>query len=207
MEKAILNLDQNFFSTPTFHGNGMVVEKVENPKSVKRKQWIEVSDIFDKIGFKIKKGLLAKKSQTLLYNLNDIDLTDKTLIHIGMHSHLYSYKGLKEFDLKEIPQFYRDHNAFIYLFKHRGLKKMIWLVPDYYTGGEIYEHFPEGKFKAEKKYYKMMFQDFQPGIYVSRWKDFNKWEDYNINYFTVINNEPNVLSDSEREIIRNKIIR
>lgn len=205
--KAVLNLDQNFFSMPGFHGNGMVVKDYNNTKNVKRKKWIEVDEVVNSFGFKKKRGNFAKRPESILYDLNKMDLSDKTLIHFGMHSHLYSYQGLNEFELYDKPQFYKDFNAFIYLFKHMGLKKMIWVVPDYYTSGEISDHFVESKFELFKKHYKMLFSDFHPEIYVTRYKDFNDLDKYDVVYFSTINNQPNLLNDDETVKIRGLISR
>ncbi|MFW6047287.1 MAG: hypothetical protein ACOCP4_05835 [Candidatus Woesearchaeota archaeon] len=205
MKQAILNLDTNFFTNPSYHGNGMVIKDFNQAGNLKRKKWLEVDDLLEKLPFKKKRGDVIKKATSLLYEIQDYNLRELDFIHIGMHNHVYSYESWGEFNYKNKPQQYNNYNAFLYLFKVLGLQKMIWVYPDYYTNEELMKHFENTYFELHQKNFKLKFEALEANVYSTRFKDFDFSEYDNILYFTITKNEPHLLTDEELTKLKTKI--
>lgn len=205
MKTAILNLDTNFFAMPSFHGNGMVVKDFNTTGNQKRTKWLEVDDFLEKLPFNRKRGNIVKKSTSLLYELQNFDLANIDFVHIGMHNHVYSHETWSEFNYKNKPQQYAQHNAFLYLFKVLGLQQMIWVYPDYYINEELMKHFENTYFDLSKKNFKLKFETVEANVYSTRFKDFDLSEYDNILYFTITKNEPHLLNDEELVKLKSKI--
>lgn len=204
MKKAILNLDTNFFSNPGFEGNGMVVKDFNQTANKKRSKWIEVNDFLELLPFKKRRGSFGKKTTSLIYQFENFDFTDVEFIHFGMHNHVYSYESWSEFNYKTNPQQYAEHNSFLYFFKIKQLKKMIWVYPDYYTNEELMKHFENTYFELSKKNFKITFKDFEANILATRFKDIDL-SDYNVKHFNITLNQPSLLNDEDLMRIRDKI--
>lgn len=202
--KAIINLDTNFFSHPGFEGNGMVVKDFNQTANKKRSKWIEVEDFLEKLPFKRRKGSFGKKTTSLLYQFEKTDFSDVDFIHFGMHNHVYSFESWSEFNYKTSPQQYNEYNSFLYFFKKKQLKKMIWVYPDYYTNEELMKHFENTYFELSRKNFKISFDDFEANIFATRFKDIDLSE-YDVKHFSIILNQPNLLSDSDLSSIKDKI--
>jgi hypothetical protein len=206
MAKAILNLNANFFAHPSFHGNGFVNQHVNFTGNQKREKWESVENIVSQLPFNRKRGNMFKKTKSLLFEFQQFDLSEYEFFHIGMHNHCYSYKSWAEFEYMKNPQQYKDYNAFLYLFKEKGLREMTWIFPDYFTNAEFEQHFQNSFFKQKGRQYTLNFKSFEAAIYTTRFRDFiSKMAEYDILYFTFTMSEPNLLEDNDIAQIRLKI--
>lgn len=138
----LINVDFNFFSFPLYKGDLFITKDFFHYSHYRPKKWIEVDRFINKVGIeKSRKNFSVKNAADSLIEYSNYIKESTAFYHFGSHINIYSFEG--NYDGKDHPSYYKNHNAFVYFIKNKKLKEINWVVPTYFVGETLAEHFKE----------------------------------------------------------------